>query len=424
MINGVHYNCFRNFRMDRIKLLIVSNTLPQAGSERWIYEICKHIDKQIFDVGILCNEMCIRFGDKPNFNNYYYLKIKELGLSMYPIIEADDGRTYLRRSIDKILRGVKKAVGKNGQYVNPRIARLFKEYDVVCVQDFFNYRILKEEANRIQDNKFFIVLHSHKLQFSYDPYRCFDKERIYNFTYICPKQISEIASSNLNIDKNNFFYNPLVINLTDYPNLFNSVDDTLVISVFTRISSMKPIDQYLKAFELVQKQSAHNCRLNIYGEIQQEEYFQQMQRLVEDLSIKEMVHFMGHSSSIAETVRKDKINVCWSSSTNTNIGYASIELGAFGVPCFHCNAGEDESSQISEQTGGAILTYNKINDFVEAFLKYASHNESLAALSAKQREYMMKNHNIGNKIKDFENYVISIKNSGEKHKSETPAEKF
>jgi len=57
-------------------LLIVCAFLDQSGSKRWIYEICKYINKEKFQVGVLTDEKYLNAGREHTFENYYYHELK------------------------------------------------------------------------------------------------------------------------------------------------------------------------------------------------------------------------------------------------------------------------------------------------------------------------------------------------------------
>lgn len=409
--------------MKKIKLLIVSFNLSQAGSERWVYEICKNIDKKKFEVAVLCDRGYKRIEQVRNHYNYYYYELRKLNIKLYPYLEylaheADARKLYdkmpgksfyLRRFVNK---AINKIFYKKGYPTDLRIPNLLRSYDVVCLIDFYNYSYL--EVIHHCNDKFFVVLHCHKIQFDGDVYRCFNNDYSYNFAYFCPQQIDELGESGVITERNNFFYNPLLLNLSDYPYVFNPIgSQSIVISVFTRISRMKPIDIFIKAFGKIQKQMRHKCVLNIYGEIQDEGYHQDLQQLAAKLKInKDSVRFLGHTKNIRKTLEEDKVNIYWGFSTNTNMGYASIEVCAMGIPGIFWNlVGRIDFASLFKQTNGSMVVHKEMNDFVADNLKYLADNNLLAELSVKQRDYLISRHNITDKIKDFENYVVSLSES-------------
>lgn len=401
-------------KSNKTKLLIVYRGLEQAGSQRWIYEICSHLDKESFEVGVLCDRKYVNCSHESNYENYYYLKLKELKICLYEYI-GDEKQGIWNRGIRKIRRAVNKflpnIIVADAVAINHKIVKLFELYDVICVVDFLGYKAVKKELYKSKNIKFFVVLHSHKFQFKTDHYNHFDKTKSYNFTYFCPKQITEISESGIDIGKSNFFYNPLILNLTNYPYLFNPLNNNrIIIAIFTRISRMKPIDVFIKAFAKLRQQSLDKCILKIYGEVQDQNYYQQLQDLIKTLQMNNQdIIFAGHVEDIAQTIKQDKINIYWGMSINSSIGYASIEVGAMGIPSVFWNYDDQTSSiYVQEQTSGVMLSYNHISDFIDSNLIYLSSNSSLADLSIKQREYFTNNHNIVSRIERFQDYVKSI----------------
>lgn len=401
--------------MKKVKLLIVNATLSQAGSERWIYEICKSIDKEKFAPAILCDRKYRRVDKNINHYNYYYYKLKDLGIPLYPDADFHAEEIYWRRGVNKFQRIVNRISNKIFNKINVsadrKVINLLKSFDVICVIDFYHYANLKKELERWCGDKFFVVLHYHKIQFDYDIYSCFDKDKKYNFTYFCPKQLADLASSGIDIKNNDFFFNPLLLDLSDFPYFYNQItDEPVVISVFTRIARVKPINMFIEAFARLREQLPRDCVLNIYGEIRDKDYYAELQQMIADLNLDEnSIRFMGHTSNIAETIKNDKINVYWGLSISTSVGYASIEIGAMGVPCFFWSLdAENDFNLILEQTDDSMLVHNKTEEFVASNLKYLNDDRLLTDLSIKQRSFLIGRHDINDRIKNFEDYTLSI----------------
>jgi glycosyltransferase involved in cell wall biosynthesis len=277
---------------------------------------------------------------------------------------------------------------------------------------------LKTGIHKLCEGKFFIVLHSHKIQYSADPYSCFDKDKKYKFTYFCPKQVTEISSSGFDLEKNDFFFNPLVINLSNYPYLFNpGSKGPFTIAVFTRIANSKPIEPFIKAFAKIQKQTQYKCMLNLYGEIIDEDYYHHLRQLICSLGVNDnSIRFMGHTKDISSTIKQDKINLYWGVAINTSIGYASIEVGAMGIPSILWNLDEStDFTLVLKQTNNLMIVHNKLDDFVSSNLEYISNDTLLAELSVKQRDYIINKHHVSNSTTNFEKYITSIKSLNSKY---------
>jgi len=401
--------------MKKVRLLIVSANLAQAGNERWIYEVCKSINKQAFEVGVLSDKKYLETEAIQNFSNYYYHALKKLGVQVYEFLDTRPKSSSFSRLVNRARRLARHLVGKPKSHIDHSIISLLQKSDVICVIDFYNYATLKDVIHKYCEGRFFIVLHSHKIQFDYDPYVWFEKDLNYRFTYACPKQVEEIGSSGLSLKENSFFFNPLILDLSNYPNLFSPIlNDTVIFSVFTRIARTKPIDVFIEAFAKIHSQLPINSVLHVYGEIQDKNYHQELIEAISDSGIgPNSVIFWGHSGDMAESIRNDKVNVYWGHAMNASCGYASIEVGAMGVPCiFWNNDSMTDYKSILEQTNNTMLVHNRIEDFVADNLRYVSDQELLCELSAKQRKFLTERHDISERIKDFETYVASIASSG------------
>lgn len=397
--------------MRKIRFLIVSGSLAQAGNERWIYEICKAMNKETFEVGVLCGKKYLKIEKDQNFGNYYYHELKKLGVRLYEYLDDKPKSDPISRIVYRSMRLARHLIGKPKTKTSKQIVSLLKESDVICLIDFYNYSPLKDVIHKCCEGRFFIVLHSHKVQFDYDPYYWFEKDLIYRFTYCCPKQVTEIESSGLSLEKNDFFFAPLVLDLSDYPNLFNPIKNkTLIFSIFTRIAWTKSIDVFITAFAKLREQLSYECVLNVYGEIQDEQYHQQLQQLMSEQGLNtHSVRFMGHSLDMAESITQDGVNIYWGIAMNASCSYSSIEIGALGVPCFFWNQDAiTDYRTILEQTGNSMIAHNDIRNFVADNIRFATDDGLLSELSARQRRFFTERHDISNKIKDFESYIAAI----------------
>ena len=401
--------------MDKTRLLIVSASLAQGGNERWIFEICKALDKEKFEIGILCNKDYSNAGREQSFYNFYQDKLEKLNVALYKYLDVSK-QTLWKRGTNKLKRIINKNFYQGVNTVNKEIRNLLKEYDVICVIDYYNYFSVKEALHKFCEGKFFVLLHTHKVQLDFDLYNLhFDRHRKYNFAYFAPKQISEIAESGFGIEKNSFFYAPLVLDLSSYPNLFNPIEaDPIVISVFSRITKARPLEKILEAFSKLQNKIKRQLNLNFYGEIIEDSYHQYLLQLAKTLEINDKsISFLGHALNIAQTIKKNRVNICWGLSNNAVIGYGSIEVEAMGVPSFYWDLDENVNLNdiLLKQSGNSIIVHNKVDDFVAVNVEYLSSNKLLAELSGDRREYVIKNHDISNRIEEFEDYIVALKNA-------------
>lgn len=394
--------------MKRTKVLLVIPGLEQAGCQRWIFEICSNIDKDKFDISVLCHKRYLGSGEESKFDNYYYLKLKDLNISLYEYIGADGLNTLWQRGTNKIKAAINKALQKKHIRTNHLITELFRTNDIILLADSFTFNRVEHELSRSGNDNFLVLLFTHRMQFVHDPYSAFRKLKNGKFVYFCPNQIAELGENGVHLVEENLFNFPLVLNLTNYPYLFNPVSNgNIVISIFTRIVKSKPIDIFIEAFAKLQKLSQHKCVLNIYGEISDENYQKELLDSSRSLGLDpETVHFKGHTMDIAKTIQEDRINIYWGMGMNMSVGYSSIEIGAMGIPSIFWNYDHKSSSTfVQEQTNGQMFGFNQVDDFVKANLDFFENTDFLKEVSIKQREYFFRTNNIVDKIKDFEKYI-------------------
>jgi glycosyltransferase involved in cell wall biosynthesis len=394
--------------MNKVKLLIVSWSLMQAGSERWVYEICRSIDKDRFEVGLLTARPPGNAEDDL-FWTTYPKKLRDLDIPIFPFISVDE-RSTAERLWDKGQRVIRGLFGKDAGYVNPRIVDLFRQYDAICVIDFYNYIFVRNELHTICPKSFFVVLHCHLVQFDTPIYDSFDRNKTYDFTYFCPKQIEEVAEGGHDKARNRFFYSPLVMDLSSTPNLYNPPQDEVLFAIFTRVAPTKPIDAFIESFYEIKMNCHRQVKLLIYGEVVDQLYFEKLWNKMSGFGLGENdIVFKGHAPNMAAAIAQDRVNIYWGLSINTSVGYASIEVGAMGIPSIYWNLDTNTGSDyVSEATSGTLISHNVIGDFVKTNLALISDDETLAALSLRQRAYFLRESDISQRIGAFEDYVISI----------------
>lgn len=100
-----------------------------------------------------------------------------------------------------------------------------------------------------------------------------------------------------------------------------------------RISRQKNQLLLLRAFHAVLKKNPdfNDLILRIYGEVQEKDYYDELQRYIEQNSLEDKIHFMGLTDVLAEKIREASVFIL--SSDYEGMPNALIEAMVVGLPC-------------------------------------------------------------------------------------------
>jgi glycosyltransferase involved in cell wall biosynthesis len=178
----------------------------------------------------------------------------------------------------------------------------------------------------------------------------------------------------------------------------------LKIGIFSRLSTQRPIDALFHCFQFLTKDIG--ATLHCYGMGSPS----RLKKLSESLDIHHKVFFEGHQTSIEKTLKEDNLTIIWMISYNSFLGYASIEVGSFGIPIVFWDLGAGNYKNVLKKTRGAVHTFSTIPEFIEFNSNLLASPEKLKSLGEKLRKYILSEHEINNHIVRLEEYYIDIVN--------------
>lgn len=163
-----------------------------------------------------------------------------------------------------------------------------------------------------------------------------------------------------NINRIEYIYNPLAIDITNSSNLKNNN----VIAV-GRLEDQKGFDYLIKAWEQVEKKHP-NWNLNIYGNGSKKD---ELLKLIEDKELK-TVKINNFVNNIKEKYQESSIFVL--SSRYEGFGLVLLEAQACGLPCISFNCKEGPAEIIDDGINGYLVECydymqlaNRINELIE-----------------------------------------------------------
>jgi len=375
---------------EKVCILFVVSQFSQGGAERYLYEVIRHLNKNIFDIEILTRKNV----DKEQF---YFRKYVELGIPIHQ-------RMTLRRSLFIYSKWLNYrmlgALLKGYFYLRDKywLPSFLSRFDVVSVIQIENYYNIMPYVSR----NMFIHLMSHLVQYDgRDPYSLLDRKINYKFITMDSIQAQEVVSSRGHRE-DSFFCWPLAIDFNVFERRVEEATCSTVmkIGVFTRLSKEKPLDSMLEAFSLLAKKI--DVTLHIYGGGDQALYT----AYIESLGISDSVVFEGHCENMNDTLVQGGLSLCWSLSVNDTVGYSSIETAASMMPNVFWNLGEDTYEDVLARTFGAMHVFQDPEHLSEFSFKLLSNKSELKTVSANLYEYMHEKYSIEKRIDVLEKYFL------------------
>lgn len=382
---------------EKIKIVWVVYDFVQAGGQRYVYEICKALNKDKFQVDVL---KVSPFNSDVNFKEeYYYQPTLDVGCEILLLDDllvkekkADSFPTKLKRKVKKKLHLDSQEESRIRTINKETILNILNTYKVVSFSGIGVYNNLCI-SREITINHGIIHLLMGRFQ-GENIYKNFKKDAHYNFVSGFEPDI--LANELEEFSNYNHTYFPLSMECTTYAKGTNT-NTKKVIAIFTRLSKMKPLDPYLYGFKLLLEKGL-DVHLNIYGGGNPEEIG--LLRQLDYMYIKDKVTFCGHTSSIKETLLNDKIDVAWFQATNQQIaGYAAIEVALGGLPQilwdFSYQGGDAEEGRV-------FPSFTELTAFANYNYEVLQSSEKLRALAVAQQNFILNKHSITNTISILE----------------------
>lgn len=375
--------------MSKIKIVWVVYDFVQAGGQRHVFEICKALDKQKYQIDILkINPLNF---DKNWANEYYYKPTIDLGCKIYFLQDILKERKKKTSILDKIVSKIKKKAGRN---VSPIVRQseilelFFSEYKYANFSGISVYHSLCIARGLHPENGLINILTA-KFQ-GVDIYKGYDTNLKYDFISGFDPNILKNELSEFSCFKHTYF--PLSLE----PEVFEvpaKNKKQLVIGSFTRLSVMKPLDPYFYALKLLLEQGL-DVQLHLYGAGDPKKIG--LVRQLEYLYLTEHVVFCGHTDSIKNTLIEEDIDLVWFQSANSQLaGYAAFEVALGAVP----QALWDFNSlnTVSEVTEH-FKSFINLTQFVAYSKELLLSKEKRISLGLKQQAHIVEKHSIEKNI--------------------------
>lgn len=382
--------------MEKIKILFVVADFYQAGAERFAYEIDKGLDRNKFQIEILCLEKISILSKDWNVR-YYESLHKKIGTKINYIDRFLEKQTLslLLRISHKITRNKFK---KDKPKYNSNFALFFDQFDVVHWMGEYTY--IHSLPVKIRKKS---LIYSMCAKFQDENlYSQYDFDYPYNFMSGL-KQV-EIEHEYSQFNKINHFYFPLALQIFQKKKHWSYKESKIYkIGIFTRLNYYKPLDPFFYSFQLL-LEKLPNCELHVYGNGDPEK--EGMISCLKRLGVQEKVFFRGHQDSIVETATSEHINLSWFQGYNNDrpAGYAGFDICSIGIPLI-CWDFFDKPNDYFNET---YPHYKSLTKFVSKSVEVLTNEKAANLLSELQFQDVLMNRDINKHIKDLEKAYLAI----------------
>lgn len=363
---------------DRIKILFYVSEFYQSGANRYAYEIDKSINKERFQVDILCFHP---LQSNENWADHYYEKHLQLGTNIY--FMEDINVVTIPSWKDRLQ---KKFLNRPLPKERQKLHDFLDHYSVIFVHGEYNYPSLAKYMTQEQKSRTYISLHNSIYQ-NRDNYIHFNKKEFYHFISCFDE--NQVQNELKEFDSFSHTFFPLSIQIenpyvkTEYP-----LTKAPKIGIFTRLSYTKPLDPFIYAFQLILDKYPM-AEFHIYGTGDPEK--EGVNKYIRNLGLTKHVFFRGHQENLSQTAVKDNLTLIWLHGYyGVPGGFAGFDICTTKIPQIFW----DFSAQYQMEKDHRFPMTNNLKEFVDLTLHTIEHPEDAKKLAELQYQYVLDERNI------------------------------
>jgi glycosyltransferase involved in cell wall biosynthesis len=378
---------------EKVKVLFVVMDFWQAGAERFAFEVDSSLNKDLFDVTILCVR---NLNESVDFPDYYYkehLKLNTHIVFLETLVGESKIATRIKRRIPALNRN-KKSKRLNGFFSQFPVINWFGEY----AYSFLCEKLEDSIARRS-------VIHIMNARFQGPSfYENFPKGQKYIFTSGFDDE-EQVKYEFADIEDYEHVLFPLHLNLHSPENNWKFKDKAKKkIGVFTRLSAMKPLDPFVYAFHLLLDRMP-DIELHIFGS--GDPVIAGFDKYIRHLSLQNKVFFRGHQEDIVKTAVNEELDLVWFQGyKNRPAGYAGFDICRTGIPQV---LWDFNPSPLSYGIGGNVYPiYKHLTSFVDKSYQVLTDEKEAMSLSSLQFNDLLENRDMQKKIYVLENLFLNI----------------
>jgi glycosyltransferase involved in cell wall biosynthesis len=394
--------------MSRCRVLFVANSFVQAGSERCLYEVCRALDKNRFQVEVLTMRAF-----RPAPVQYYYFRLREMGIPVHRKITRPVYFSRLLGGFGRSPRWRRLVNRIHGTWLRFRL-RGFRQYDLVAFVLIEPFKSLQHALR--PDDRFVVHLMAHRFQYPYDPYADCRVDLPYRMIVMDPgDQRADLDGTPCARAKTFYFPMAMPVSGPAVSRLTTKNAAAYRIGVVSRVGPDRPLRPFFDALQRL-RQSA-DATLRIYGRGDPRQFASD----IEQRGIGGAVLFEGHAEDVEQRLQDDRIDLVWMISIGPAIGYGSVETAAQGVPVLFYNLSRLTSDEdVGRQTGGAMHVFSDAAKLADFSLDLLRAPDRLAASADRLCEYVRREHDIGPHMARLQEYYLQIAGRSDLFADATP----
>ncbi len=377
---------------NKVKVLFVVSEFYQAGTERFTYELDRALNKNQFEVDILC---IIPLNASQRFTDYYYTKHLELGTKVHFMDEVNvPTEPTLQQKIKNRL------VSTPFKDERVKAKSFFNQFDCISIMGEYNYKEIDRYITKENKHKLLIHIQNSKYQVS-STYDAFPKEEEFHFVSgfhadQIKHELSEFANYkhtyyNLNLKFENAYVK------SEYT--FSRIPK---IGIFTRLTPAKPLDPFIYSFQIILDQLPQ-AELHIFGSGDPKK--EGVLRYVEQLQIEKNIFFRGHQENILKTAVQENLDLVWLHGYHgLPGGWVGFDISTAKIPQLFWNFGSDNQTNFFS----FFPMFNSVSGLALKSLLILSDAREAKKLADEQFNYTNENYNIEKNILVMEELYRTI----------------
>jgi len=378
-------------RNPKKRILFVVSEFYQAGTQRFTYEVDRALNKDLFEVELLC---LLPLHANPHFTDYYFEKHLALGTKVHFLSDIDKRLipTFWQR-LRRLIAGI--------PLPDERIPlrTFFNRFEKIAVMGEYNYKEIARFISSENQQKLLIHVQNSKYQ-KEDLYAAFDKEQSYHFVSGFFDDQLQVEFSEFTNYRHTYFnlnlrFDPIVQRTDFY------LTDNPRIGIFTRLTYTKPITPFIEVFAQI-KRLKPTCQLHIFGAGDPEE--EGVMKIVRELSLTQEVFFRGHQPDLTATVLKENIDIAFVHGYHgLPGGWVSFDLSRAGIPQLFWDFGHSASAAFNE----VFPMFQNTNDMANSCIAFLNDSFKLEQLAQGQFKRISDKHDIEKNIHVLEQIYSS-----------------
>lgn len=376
----------------KVKVLFIVSEFYQAGTQRFTYEMDRAINKDLFDINILC---LLSLGHNPDWEDHYFNKHIGLGTQVYFV--NDIAKPFIPTLTQRFKR---KVLNVPFPHEHAALHSFLDSYDVLLFMGEYTYPHLERKMTERLKAKSRILITNSIFQKA-DIYKDYDKTRSYHF-------VSGFVESEIKVELKEFehfqhTYIPISINLDDHGRLWSyKATRAPRIGIFTRLTYTKPLDPFIYAFHVLLDRIP-DAELHIFGTGDPQK--EGISKYIKHLGLKDKVKFRGHQTDLKKAAINEKLSAVWFHGYyGSPGGFAGFDICSIGVPQLFW-----DFSGIADENGDIFPMYSNINAFADKTVRVLQNEAEADKLSQAQYQYIQEVRNIKKWIHNLEQLFLSMR---------------